>query len=220
MMIIGDLDIHANTSEKINETDNMWFDSTKLNGCFSCAECCHHENILGSSHGKVPTDSDILPMIFSLECDILAFAHILITIGRESSEVLIDRAFSDIATTWIGNFESAESLEKWWKKKYPDADFLDFLTIESMNTHMLRIESESSIVLEVDFYTERFDDREKCENISNMWNIMKREMFEKESTSNEWKCCIFGTRDFYSASEILRARDFEHLRKEKVPVIL
>lgn len=80
MMIIGDLDLYSERSEKINETDHMWLDCSELDGRTMWAKCCHHEDILCRCDGKIPSDRDIFPMISSLECYIFSLAHILISI--------------------------------------------------------------------------------------------------------------------------------------------
>jgi hypothetical protein len=79
-------------------------------------------------------------MISSLEGDIVSFSHILISISREGYEMFIDRAFSEIASSWIGYLESSESREEGREEEYPYSYFFDLLAVESGDRHLRRIE--------------------------------------------------------------------------------
>lgn len=210
MMIIGDLNMDSERSEKVDETDHMWLYRSELDGCTMWAKCRHHEDILCRCDGKIPSDCDIFPMISSLECYILTFTHILISIERKCLQVFIDRTFSDIAPSWIGDLESAESSQEWGEEKYTNSDFLDLFAIEFPDTHVSCVECECSFFIKSNYYPERLDDREKGEDISDTRNIMERKVIEKESTRYEGKGGIFRSWDRYRTGERLRSVDFEH----------
>lgn len=80
MMVIGDIDLYSETSQEFDQTDDMWLDRTELDRRPSCSKCCNHEDILCGSHGEIPSYSDILAMITSLECDIFSLAHVLVSV--------------------------------------------------------------------------------------------------------------------------------------------
>lgn len=189
-MIIVDTDVGTNASEKFYETDDMWFYSPEFDRGFSFSESSHHENILSGCDCEIPSESDIFPMIFSLECDILTFTHVLISICREGSEVFIDGTFSDITSTRIRDFETTEAFEKGRKEEYSNSNFFDLLTVESMDIHCPSIQSELSRWIEFYYHTERFDDGQKCHDISDMWDILEGECLEKKSTRNKGECSI------------------------------
>ena len=201
MMIVGGLDTHTYTSEKVDETDHMWLDRPQFDHRLSFSECCHHEDILSRRDSEIPSQGNILSMICSLESDILTFTHILITIHFECSSMFIDGTFSDIASTWIGDLESTESLQESRKEKYSHTYFLDLITIEGVYIHFRGVEGECSIFFEGRMYSKRFDNREKREDVANMGNIMECEMIEKKSTGNKRKRCIFGSGNFDSSRE-------------------
>ena len=107
--------------------------------------------------------------------------------------MLIDRTFSNIASSRVGDLESTESPEKWRKQENPNSNFFDLLSIKGMNTHRSSIHSESAIIPEVYLYAERLDNREKSENIPYMGNILKGKCLEKKTTGNEREGSILGT---------------------------
>ena len=192
-MIIVDVDHDTDTSEEFYETDDMWLYGTQFDCSFPLSECRHHEDILGGSYCEIPSECDIFRMIFSLECDILTFSHILIAICREGSHMIIDRTFSNIASSRVGDLESTESPEKWRKQENPNSNFFDLLSIKGMNTHRSSIHSESAIIPEVYLYAERLDNREKSEHIPYMGYILKGKCLEKKTTGNEREGSILGT---------------------------
>lgn len=59
--------------------------------------------------------------------------------------MFIDGALSDIASPWIGNFESTESLEEGRKEEDSYSDFFDFLTVEGNDIHCSSIHRECSV---------------------------------------------------------------------------
>ncbi len=123
--------------------------------------------------------------------------------------MLIDRTFSDITSSWIGDFESSKSSQKSRKEEYPDTDFFDLITVKSMDRHFRTIEMYRASFPRYR-HTKGFDNRKKCEDISDFWNIMQSKCLKKESTRNKWKCCVFRSRDFYCSAEGLRSGDFKH----------
>lgn len=78
-----------------------------------------------------------------------------------------------------------------------------------MDRHFCTIEMDCAS-LPAYFHIERFDNRKKCEDISDFWNIMKSKGLEKEPTGNKRKCSIFGSRDFYCSAQGLRSSNFKH----------
>ncbi len=117
-----------------------------------------------------------------------SFVHIAECL--EPMNMLIDRSFSDIATTRIGDLECTKPLQESWEEEYPDSDFFHEIGIEVLHTHGSGIECER-IVYECDHYIQRSDNIEKCHHITNTRNIVEGELLEKKSTSNEWKGSIF-----------------------------
>lgn len=79
-------------------------------------------------------------MIDSLERYIFSLTHILIAETCERIQMLIYRAFPDIASPRVGDLERAESCEKSREEEYTDADFLYLLSIEVFDRHLRTIE--------------------------------------------------------------------------------
>lgn len=141
------------------------------------------------------------------------FASSLIHISEcfESVNMLIDRPLADIAASRIGNFEGTKPLEKGREEEYPDADFFHEISIEVLHTHSSSIERKC-ISDECHHYIQRSDNIKKCHHIADTGNIVEGILFEKKSTSDERKGCIFGSRDIYSTREDLRSGEGEHDR--------
>ena len=113
-------------------------------------------------------------MIFSLEGYILTFTHVLIAVALEGMQVLIYRSLSDIASSRIGDLETTESREKCRKEKYTDTDLFDFFPIETTHRHLPSIIAHGTS-FPGHHDPERLHYREKCEYITDLWDIVKRE---------------------------------------------
>jgi hypothetical protein len=85
--------------------------------------------------------------------------------------MFIDRAFPDIASTRVRDLESAKASKKCREEKYAHSDLFDLLTIESMDRHSCAIEVDGALIPS-DCDPERLDDREKCEDIANLRDIV------------------------------------------------
>jgi hypothetical protein len=112
-----------------------------------------------------------MSVISSLKSDIISFAHVLIAVCEKCSEMLIDRTFPEIAPTRIGDLERSESSKESREEEYPDAYLLYLFTVDMCCCDAGRV-IDHSISLPYDLHTERLDDREKCQDISDFWDIM------------------------------------------------
>ena len=92
--------------------------------------------------------------------------------------MLIDRTFSDITSSWIGDFESSKSSQKSRKEEYPDTDFFDLITVKSMDRHFRSIERYCA---SFPYYghAEWFYNSEECEDVTDFRDIMEGESLEK-----------------------------------------
>ena len=144
------------------------------------------------------------------------FASSLVRISErlESMNMLIDRTFSDITASRIGDLESAKPLEKSREEEYSDSDFFHEISIEMLHAHGSGIEREC-IPDKCHYYIQRSDNIEKCHHITDTGDIVEGILFKKKSTSDEWQGCIFGARDIYTTREDLRSREREHDRTTK-----
>ena len=113
-------------------------------------------------------------MVFSLECDILTFTHVLISVALEGVKVLVYRSLSDIASSRIGDLESTEPREERRKEEYTDTDFFDFFPIETTHRHLASIIAHSASFPGHDD-PEGLYDREKRQYITNLWDIVQGE---------------------------------------------
>jgi hypothetical protein len=119
-------------------------------------------------------------------------------------------SFSEIASSRVWDLERSKSHKKSREEEYADSDFFDFFSIETMYRHLRRIQFHG-IAFPYHHHIEGLDDREKCEDITDLRDIMQSEMIEKESTCDKRKCSVLGSRYLDGARERLRSRDFEHI---------
>lgn len=81
--------------------------------------------------------------------------------GFKGFYMFIDRTFSDITATRVGDLEFAEFFEECWKEKYPDTDFFDCFSIQMFHRHVSGIECEG-IPDKIHLNPQGFDDAKKC----------------------------------------------------------
>lgn len=114
--------------------------------------------------------------------------------------MFVDRTFSDITTTRIWYLECTESCKKGRKEENTNTYLADLISIEVFYREFAIIHSDST---PIPCYsrTERLDDREECENITNLRDIMEGESIKKKSCCYKWKGGILGARDFDSTRE-------------------
>lgn len=117
-------------------------------------------------------------MIDSLEGDIFSLSHIFIAKSCEGIEVLVYRTFPDIASTRIGDFESAKSREKSREEEDAHTDLFDFFSVHLFDGY-LRVVEKEGVPIPGHSHSERLNDREKCENITDLWDIVESEVIEK-----------------------------------------
>lgn len=199
----------SEASKKVYEIHYVWLYGRELYSGLGRAERCHHKYILCGSHCKVGSECDIFFVVCSLECNILTFTHVLISICEECLQMFIDRTLSDVTSTWIWYLKSSKSREESRKEEYPNADFAYLVSVEVFDREIATIHSDSTPIPDY-LSTKRFYDREECEDISDFWNIMESEVIKKKSCCYKWESCILGARDFDSTREGLRSGDLEH----------
>lgn len=173
-----DIYTDSESAEKVYEIHHVWLYSCELYGCLGGAECCHHEDIFCCCYCKVCSEGDTFIVISSLKGDIFPFAHIFISIREECSQMFIDRAFSDIASTRIWYLECTESCEECRKEKYTNTYLADLISVEVFYREFAIIHSDSTLI-PCYSSTERLDDREERENITNLRNIMECKVVKK-----------------------------------------
>lgn len=199
----------SEASKKVYEIHHVWLYGCKFYGSLGRAERCHHKYILCGSHCKISSECDIFFVVCSLECNILTFTHILVSVCKERSKVFIDRALSDVTSTRIWYLKSSEPREESRKEEYPNADLAYLVSVEVFDREIATIHSDSAPTPDY-LSTKRFYNREECEDISDFWNIMESEAIKKKSCRYKWKSCILGARDFDSTREGLGSGDLEH----------
>lgn len=177
-MIMSDLDIHPDTSIKIDKREYVWFDSSEDDTSFSFSVWCHHDDVFCGGDRKVSSESDWFPVIDSLERDIFSFSHIFIAKPCKGIEMLIYRAFPDITSTRVGDFESTKSREKSGEEEDTDTDLFDFFSVHMLDGY-LRVVEKEGVPIPGHSHSEWLDDREKCENITDLWDIVESEVIEK-----------------------------------------
>ena len=170
----------------------MWLDRSELYRRLPVSECCHHEYILSCRDSEVGSDSDIMSMICSLECYILTFAHVLISICCECMEMFVDRSLPDIAPTRIGDLERTEPREERRKEEYTNTDFFYLFSVEMLDRQMRVIHMDRT-AFPSDLASERLYDREEGEDIADTRDVMQNKRIEKKSSCDEWQCCILGS---------------------------
>lgn len=199
----------SETSKKVYEIHHVWLYGCKFYSGLGRAERCHHKYILCCSHCKVGSECDIFFVVCSLECNILAFTHILVSVCKERSKVLINRTFPDVTSTWIRYLKGSKSREESRKEEYPNTDLAYLVSVEVFDREIATIHSDSTPIPGY-LSTKRFYDREECEDISDFWNIVESEVIKKKSCGYKWESCILGARDFDSTREGLGSGYLEH----------
>jgi len=208
-MIVINSNIRSLFSEKIDEICYVWFNGGEVDLSVTGTQNIGSYEVFCSGNSKAYREVFIPFLEFPRKMDTFIAVHGTVPDFAKSVQMLINRTFSDITTTWKRNIYRTKTIEKRREKQNRSTDFLHKFAIHSGEGYLGHIHNEG-IFREIHRYAETLNNFQKRENISNPRNIMKCYFFEQEACSDERKCRIFGTAYFDSSGKTLISGYFKH----------